>query len=163
MIDDGLKARFLAKFEQRGEDECWEWNSAVAGQGYGFLKRTGERRQIYAHRVAYELAKGPIPEGMLVCHECDNPPCVNPKHLFLGTDGDNHADMKAKDRHLYGERNGNHRLTEAAVERVFDMLDNGVSTYEIAEAVGVAQSTVWLISCGENWHHVWVRRRPQAA
>lgn len=81
---------------------CWEWMGSRGRRGYGQLQYMN--RMLRAHRVAWELVIGPIPEGMLVCHRCDNPPCVNPFHLFLGTHADNAADMTAKGRGNHPER-----------------------------------------------------------
>jgi hypothetical protein len=86
-------------------DDCVEWQGARMARGYGRLRVNG--RQMLAHRVAWERANGPIPEGYVICHRCDNPPCVNVDHLFLGTQRDNVYDMCAKGRHVgnrYGER-----------------------------------------------------------
>jgi len=77
-------------------DDCVEWPFGGNGKGYGMVFYGGSMR--LAHRVAYEMANHPIPEGMAVCHSCDNPPCINPKHLWLGTRADNNADRVVKGR-----------------------------------------------------------------
>lgn len=84
------------------EDSCWEWQAGLNTNGYGQfnLCKDGKRLNMGAHRFSYELANGPIPKGILVCHKCDNPKCVRPKHLFPGTYQDNMDDMVRKKRHL---------------------------------------------------------------
>ncbi len=94
-----FEERFWSHVDRGSEDECWCWTGATMGKGYGVLKRPGERLNISAHRAAFELTRGTISDGLHVLHHCDNPPCCNPKHLFLGTNGDNVADMIAKGRH----------------------------------------------------------------
>lgn len=90
--------RFWAKV-RKGED-CWEWQGGRNSRGYGVFYKDGRRsRQELAHRVSYELAYGPIPSGVFACHSCDNPPCVHPDHLFLGTGLDNSRDSTDKGRH----------------------------------------------------------------
>lgn len=95
-----LEERFWQRVDKRAPDECWEWIAGRTKAGYGYITAgpRGSQRHVYAHRLSYELAHGPIPDGKHVCHRCDNPPCCNPAHLRLGTHADNMADMKAKGR-----------------------------------------------------------------
>lgn len=105
-----VSERFLGKADIGGADECWEWTKSKFKDGYGqfWLNRTNR----LAHRVAYELFVGKIPEGMFVCHSCDCPPCVNPKHLFIGTHQDNTTDSVNKNRRATGHRNGAYTYPE---------------------------------------------------
>lgn len=103
-----IEDRFWGKVDRRGLDECWKWLGAKAPHGYGQIG-TKSSKHMLAHRFSYELHYGPIPDndtyhGTCVLHKCDNPSCVNPAHLFLGTQSDNVADMIAKGRDNYGRR-----------------------------------------------------------
>ncbi len=95
--------RFDRRIAKRGEG-CWEWTGARMPRGYGIFRMSQPRRNVLAHRFAWERAFGPIPLGHDVCHSCDNPPCVRPEHLFIGTRKANMADMVAKGRSVSGER-----------------------------------------------------------
>lgn len=159
MIPDVLIERFYEKFEKDSETGCWNWTASTAGKGYGQIKIPKTRKQMYAHRLSYIINSGEIPDGMEVCHTCDNMRCVNPDHLFLGTQSDNLGDMKAKGRHLYGERNTEAKLTEKQVEGIHEMSAEGSSTYALARAFGVSQSTIWRILNGLRWEHVYRRRQ----
>lgn len=96
--------RFAAKVV--ASDSCWEWTAAVSQFGHGRVRFRG--RDAMAHRVAYEIAKGPIPDRMFVCHHCDNPRCVRPSHLFIGTHDDNMRDMAEKGRSRTGSKPHSH-------------------------------------------------------
>lgn len=129
---------------------CWLWTGRLSTNGYGRLQRHGKRLQ--AHRAAYEAARGPIPPGLLVCHRCDMRSCVNPDHLWLGTCADNLRDMSAKGRGgkspVYGEANGNSRLTAGDVLKIYaDRRPQRV----IAAEFGIDRSNVGQIKRGLIW------------
>lgn len=148
-----LGERFWAKVAVRGPDDCWEWRAATDSWGYGHISVVGKLRK--AHRVAYELAVGPIPDGLVVCHTCDNPPCCNPVHLFPGTVADNNADMVAKKRHAHGlpgEANPRARLTWSDVEAIRALYGRGsLSQQALAERFGVSRSAIGDIVRGQHW------------
>lgn len=112
-----LADRLWAKVDVRGPDDCWEWQGSKVGE-YGHIGVGGrENKLVLTHRAAYEVSVGPIPDGMKVCHTCDNPPCCNPKHLFLGTQADNVRDRDAKGRTARGDNNGRSKKWRALESR----------------------------------------------
>jgi hypothetical protein len=131
------------------------WNASVAGKGYGQMKIPGTRKQIYAHRLSYLIHYGSFDDELFVCHTCDNPLCVKPSHLFLGTSKDNLQDMKAKDRHLHGSRNKKAKLDEDKVRHIHRMSAEGVSQGELSRMFNVAQSTVWKILHGLRYENIY--------
>lgn len=142
---------------------CWEWTGNRNDEGYGRLWLDG--RRVYAHRRSWELFMGPIPPGLCVLHRCDNPPCCNPEHLFIGTKGDNMRDAMSKGRAprpprlrpewaARGERSGTAKLTESAVRSIRAALASGESMGSVARRIGVGHGTVHAIAVGRTWRHV---------
>jgi len=150
-----LEERFWAKVDKRGATDCWEWRGSKAGKGYGQIWEGG--RNLYAHRISWELANGPIPAGKFVCHHCDNPSCVNPAHLWIGSNADNMRDMIAKDRapDRRGKRDGNSKLTEKEVHEIRQMLSRGILQRVIAEEYGITQTNISCIKTGKSW--AWLK------
>ncbi len=138
---------------------CWLWLGWLDPDGYGRFRFRGHG--IRAHRVSYEIFKEPIQGDLLVCHQCDVPCCINPEHLFLGTQKENIVDRDKKKRMACGERQGASILTEEAVRQIASSTE---SQLVLATRYGVATSTIGSIQCGNNWKHLtlidWVRQPP---
>lgn len=141
-------------------DECWEWIGATNDAGYGQMNVSG--KCLYAHRMSYEIHRGSIVAGLCVLHRCDNPPCVNPAHLSLGTKRDNTQDMLAKGRHgamvkpecvLRGSRHGLAKLNEQKVVEI-RRLGGLVSQRKLAASYGVSQGTIRDVLNRSLWKHV---------
>lgn len=133
---------------------CWEWlSSNVTGDGYGRFKIAG--RKISANRVSYALFNRETPRGMFVCHRCDNPSCVRPDHLFLGTPTENMADRDRKGRGIKGSLVASSLLNETQVSEIKRLLSAGdLTARQIGERYGVRKTTVLKIKGEKNWRHV---------
>lgn len=128
-------------------DGCWEWTAGKFRGGYGALSVAGKAQK--THRISYVLHRGEIPSGKYVCHGCDNPACCNPDHLFLGTQVNNMADMRAKARQASGSANGRAKLTEADVVAI--RASEGLSQNRLAARYGVTRQLISLIQANKSW------------
>lgn len=143
--------RFFDK-TKLAENGCFEWQAAKNPAGYGMFNRTGTTSKvILAHRMAYLLEHGELPEGSVVMHLCDNPSCVNVKHLRLGTHAENHDDKKNKGRSNTGTRHGMHVLNE---EKVLGIRASKMRQRDIAAIYGITQSVVSEIRARKAWRHI---------
>lgn len=144
-----------ARTDRSNPSGCWEWNAYRARTGYGLVRLSSDKHGMprYTHRLAYELAKGPIPEGMEVCHSCDNPPCINPDHLFLGTRRDNMRDAVRKGRVANGARLPQTKLTAADIPAIRARIPHE-KLQSIADDYGVTYSAIYRIKHGQTWKHV---------
>lgn len=167
-----LAERFWAKVDRRGPAECWPWLATKNNHGYGMLwagKAKGYKT--LAHRISYELHFGLVPEGdghhgTVVMHTCDNPGCVNPGHLTLGTQGANMADKHAKGRARWGHNpnnrppimrgsaHGQAKLTEDKVRELRIQWASGVSLRQTARETGLDRKTLMRVKNGTGWRHV---------
>jgi hypothetical protein len=146
------KSRIVEKIEAVPIAGCWIWTGTITSRGYGQL--LSNNKKMYAHRAAFEAFVGDIPEGMVVCHTCDNVHCVNPDHLFLGTQKDNLQDMKEKGRSTAGEKNKQSKLSEDDVKAIKHWLNHGVSEYQLSKSFDVSRSAINAIKLGKSWSHV---------
>lgn len=148
--------RFWSKVNVRDSSECWNWEASTDRKGYGQFRMPD--RILKSHRVSYEWRYGSIPSGLCVCHNCDNPPCVNPDHLFLATSAENTFDMVRKGRQAKGdlvahkgEKHGSSKLTK---EQILEIRISPKSQRKLAKVYGVSQRTIGQIKHRETWRHI---------
>lgn len=150
MFTDRQLRSFWSKVDVKGEDDCWEWTAARNQRGRPvFQPRTCQKLGISysAYRISWILFKGEIPEGQWVLHTCDNPACINPKHLFLGTAKQNTRDMFGKGR------SGKSKLVPSQVLKI---RDDPRPRRIIAKEYGVTLNMVQKIKSGHSWRHLWI-------
>lgn len=131
---------------------CWNWMGYIRKNGYGQFRigsaADGTRRMVMSHRYSYASCCGDVPDGMMVCHSCDNRRCVNPDHLFIGTAKDNNSDCAKKDRNSRGERHGMSKLRR---ENVIAIKDDTRPQRQIARDYSVSQNVISRIKSGKIW------------
>lgn len=145
--------RFQAFVLTRGKNECWPWTGGHSSKGYGQF-RIAKGKMITAHRFALELAIGPLPPSAFACHKCDNRNCVNPAHLFPGTNSENILDAVSKGRASMGGKVPNAKLTAITVRRIRRLSATGMFQRDIAKKFGVSQYAIWCVLSGVSWKHV---------
>jgi hypothetical protein len=147
-----VEVRFWRRVEKG--DGCWPWLGAVSRYGYGIFA-SAPGRAGRAHRIAWELTHGAIPEGLFVCHHCDNRICVRPDHLFLGTPADNMRDMARKGRGPSGENSGSAMLTDNDVLEARRLrAEQGMPFKDLAALYGVNSKTMRRAVYGHSWSHL---------
>lgn len=150
-IED-LQARLAKRSQPDTVTGCIEWTGALMHRGYGHINWRGK---VYrTHRLSYAAVNGDIPGGMFICHKCDNPKCLNPEHLFLGTCADNHADMVRKKRSTIGTRNPMAKINIATVQAIRIWGRTGMLHKKIAAKFGITREAVGLVLRGERWNSV---------
>lgn len=145
-----LSDRFWNKVAKGDPAACWEWQGCRNAKGYGHISKPSSNSVLKAHRLSWELHHGVIPAGLVVRHQCDNPSCVNPAHLELGTPAQNSADMVDRGRcpDRRGSKNPNAKLTAEQVELI---LTSKESVRVLAQSLPVGKSTVSKVRRGESW------------
>lgn len=135
---------------------CWTWTGATADKGHGRISgKKGKRHSMFpTHRISWEYHFGPIPDGLHCLHKCDSPRCVQPDHLFLGTNLDNIADMVAKRRHRFGATKPLAKLDDEKVRQIFRFRSHGHLQRQIAIHFGITQSVVSMVLSRKIWSHV---------
>jgi hypothetical protein len=145
-----LSERFWPKVKKSGPDDCWIWIGAKMSRGYGVISKGHHvEGRALAHRISYEMQNGPIPDAALfVCHRCDTPDCVNPHHLFLGTNADNVRDCYAKGRRTAP------RSPKLSEQNIVAIRASGVSCLTLADQFSVHHSTITSIRRRKTWKNV---------
>jgi hypothetical protein len=154
----GLPHRFWSKVDKRGGDECWIWEGSIIkpyGHGHICITRNGKHEFPSAHRVSYLLEHGEVDDDLCVLHHCDNPPCVNPKHLFLGTRTDNFNDCMKKGRWNYsGELNINAKITDNDAMLIIARRKLGERRDFLAAEFGLTPANIYYITSRRTWTHL---------
>lgn len=145
-----LSERLLSSYVIDDATGCWNWTLQKDKKGYGRIGVNGTPRG--AHRISYELHCGLVPDEMHVLHRCDNPACINPEHLFIGTNAENMADRNAKGRQQRGSKHGLAKLTE--YDALAIRTATGITLRDLADTYGVCVATVKNIRSGKIWTHV---------
>ena len=146
-----LLNKFWSKVKKTGG--CWNWTGGKFSEGYGAIWIQGKQKR--AHRISWEIHNGKIPKGLLICHSCDNPACVRPIHLFLGTNKDNMQDKAKKGRNVdqWGVKNHAHKLTENQVRTIRELGKTGNLLHrKIGELFNISQPTVTMIINRQRWN-----------
>ena len=152
-----VEERFFTGFS-KSDNGCWNWQRRLVGKGYGTIGLGGKgAKQKLVHRLSYEIHKGPIPEGMVVMHKCDNPRCVNPDHLEAGTQSQNIKDAFARGRKINlpsGLKGDDHGASKLTSEQVLSIRASSLSLNELSALYGVSRSAIERVRYRKTWRHI---------
>jgi len=144
-----LAHRFWSKVGPAPSSCCWKWTACKNKDGYGAFRL--KYKLVLAHRVAYTLTKGEIPDGLIVRHTCDNPACCNPDHLILGTQADNMADRGERKRQSKGEQ---HYASKLTATQAMEIYNSPLKQDDIAKLYNITQTTISKIKHKQTWKHI---------
>lgn len=158
-LTEKQRERFWSYVDKKSDDDCWEWKSYKGSGGYGHFYLNNKQHP--AHRISWFLENGPIPKAdekgnrICACHKCDNTSCVNPNHLFLGTDLDNIKDRDRKGRRIpfkpAGKKNGNATISIETIKTAEKMLIDGAKNIHVAKSLNISEALVSNIKNGNHW------------
>ncbi len=149
-----IRERFNEKWMPEPFSGCWLWTASWDTLGYGSIVESVTNHIQRAHRVSWELHRGPIPTGLCVLHKCDTPACVNPDHLFLGTHQENMTDRNKKGR-ARGPRGEDHGMSKLTTDIVIEIIHSTERGEDLARRLGLGKTTVNRIRRGGSWKHVY--------
>jgi hypothetical protein len=150
-IIDPVK-KFWSRVDKKSDNECWNWLGSFDKDGYGQIRDGIRKIQDRGHKFSYRLHFGEIPQGMCVCHTCDNRACTNPNHLFIGTHKDNIQDKMNKNRQAKGEMQGHHKLTNEQIDSIRSRMNENYK--ELCQEFNVVPSTIYRIWRKDSWKHI---------
>jgi len=149
-----IEARIWSKVTKSAR--CWNWNGSKSPFGHGYIRLPGRKgKLVMVHRIIFELYRGEIPKGMSVLHRCDNPACVNPEHLWIGTKSENTYDMIVKGRYKGGHGRA---LNHAQVLEIRRLHSNGFSVSQLSKMFSICKRQIWKIHTGRSWKSILNKR-----
>lgn len=152
LFSESCESRFWKKVTIKSDNECWSWNGSRCANNYGHL--TIQHKTWKAYRYSWMIKNGPIPKRMNICHSCNNPPCVNPSHLYLATHKQNMADASRDFLFVHGINHSHARLNPESVREIRKLRDQGVSIPKLCRQFNMSAGAIWAASKRLSWKSV---------